>query len=151
MSVCNLIASDMPLPEFSPSQDYPIYINADDGTIYDGGADDNYYLRIFENIKDYTDKNYGVSLEWNYTDGRAERIIEYMKQALQESDAIEFWHAWLMDYYEFEDRPFIHRKTISIHDLSPAHIKEMDAAVIWNTPDAMYPERPSFYCLTITR
>ena len=30
-------------------------------------------------------------------------------------------------------------------------IKEIDDADIWNTPDKAYPERPSFYCLTITR
>ena len=53
--------------------------------------------------------------------------------------------------YEFEDRPFVHRKTISIEELTIEHIKEIDNAVIWNTPDKMYPERPSFYCLTITR
>ena len=56
-----------------------------------------------------------------------------------------------MDYYEFEGRPFIHRKAISVYELTTEHIKEIDHAVIWNTPDKMYPERPSFYCLTITR
>jgi hypothetical protein len=72
-------------------------------------------------------------------------------QEIQKSDVIEFWHVWLMDYYEFEDRPFIHRKAISVYELTTEHIKEIDHAVIWNTPDKMYPERPSFYCLTITR
>ena len=151
MSVCKFIASDVPLIEFAPTQDYPLHIDVDNGTIYDGGADDNYFLIPFANVMDYTDKNYGVSLEWNYTDGRAKQIIEYIRTSMQETDVIEFWHAWLMDYYEFEDRPFIHRKTVSIDDLTIAHIQEIDSSVIWNTPDKMYPERPSFYCLTITR
>lgn len=56
-----------------------------------------------------------------------------------------------MDYYEFEDRPFIHRKIIPIDELTAEHIKELNNAVIWNSPDKMYPERPSFYCLTVTR
>lgn len=56
-----------------------------------------------------------------------------------------------MGYYEFEDRPFIHRKTISIGELTVKHIKEISSPNIWNTPDKMYPERPSFYCLTITK
>lgn len=56
-----------------------------------------------------------------------------------------------MDYYEFEDRPFVHRKTISIDELTIEHIKEIDIADTWNKPDKMYPQRPSFYCLTITR
>lgn len=151
MSVCKFIASDMPLAEFAPSQDYPLHINVDNGTIYDGDADDNYFLQIFTEVEDYTDKKYGVSLEWNYTDGRAEQIINYIKTALQKTDVIEFWHVWLMDYYELEDRPFIHRKTISVRELTTEHIKEIDNAEIWNTPDKMYPNRPSFYCLTITR
>ena len=43
MSACRFIASDIALPEFAPSQDYPFHINLDEGTIYDGGADDNYF------------------------------------------------------------------------------------------------------------
>ncbi len=150
MSACRFIASDSPLIEFAPSQDYPLEINIDNGTIYDGGADDNYFLNFFESVKDYTDKNYGVYLEWNYTDGRAKQIIEYIKTALRKSNSIEFWHVWL-DCYEFENRPFVHKKTISIDELTTEYIKEIDSAAIWNTPDKMYPERPSFYCLTITR
>ncbi|MBE6851956.1 MAG: hypothetical protein E7505_00570 [Ruminococcus sp.] len=151
MSACRFIASDMPLTEFAPLQNYPVKIDIDKGTINDGDADDNYFLILFENVKDYTDKNYGVYLEWDYTKGRAKQIIEYIRTALQKSDSIEFWHVWLMDYYEYEDRPFIHRKTISISELTTEHIEEINKAVIWNTPDKMYTQRPSFYCLTITR
>lgn len=71
MSICKFIASNMPLPEFAPSQKSPVNIDIDKGTIDDCGADDNYYLLHFGSVKDYTDKNYGVYLEWNYTDGRA--------------------------------------------------------------------------------
>ncbi len=151
MSVCRIIASDMPLTAFAPSQEYPLEINIDKGAIYDGGADDNYFLNTFANVGDYTEKKHGVSLEWQYTDGRAKQIIEYIKSALLKSDSVEFWLVWLMDYYEFEDRPFIHKKTISIDELSIEHIKEIDNAKIWNSPDKTYPNRPSFYCLTVTR
>ena len=48
---------------------------------------------------------------------------------MQKSDNIEFWNVWLMDYYEFEDRPFIHRKIIPIDELTTEHIKEIDNAV----------------------
>ena len=99
----------------------------------------------------YSEKKYGVSLEWNYTDGRAKRIVEYIKTALLKADSVEFWLVWLTDYYEFEDRPFIHKKTVPISELNIEHIKEIDSAVIWNTPDKTYPNRPSFYCLTVTR
>lgn len=150
MSTCKFIASNMPLTEFKPSQEYPFHINLDTGTVYDGGADDNYFLFDFKDVDLYTDKEYGVYLEWDYTDGRAKQIIEYIKNALKETDSIEFWLVWLMDYYEYEERPFIHRKEISINELTVNHIKEIDSAIIWNKPDKMYPDRPSFYCLTIT-
>ena len=97
MSACRFIAADMPLAEFAPTQNYPVKIDIDKGTIDDGGADDNYFLTVFANVEDYTHKKYGVYLEWDYADGRAEQIIEYIKTALQTSDNIEFWHVWLMD------------------------------------------------------
>ncbi len=151
MSACRFIASDASLPHFSPSKEYPMEINIDKGRINDGGADDNYFLSTFANVRDYTDKEYAVSLEWNYTDGRAKQIIEYIRSALLKSDRVEFWLVWLMDSYEFEDRPFLHKKTVSINELTIGHIQEIDSAVIFNTPDKAYPERPSFYCLTVTR
>ncbi len=151
MSACTLIAADFPLREAAPSRDYPLEINIDKGIIYDGGADDNYFLNIFADVADYSDKKYAVSLDWHYTDGRARQIIAYIKEVLQETETVEFWHVWLMDYYEFEDRPYIHRKTISIDELTTENIKAIDESSIWNTPDRMYPNRPSFYCLTVTR
>jgi len=151
MSVCTFIASDRPLAEVKPSRDYPLEINIDDGTIYDGGADDNYFLYSFRDVEDYTDKKYGVCLEWNYTEGRAARIVEYIKMALQDTEVIELWHVWLTDYYEHEDSPVIHRKSIGMDELTAKDIKEIDEAEIWNTPGKMYPNRPSFYCLTIKR
>ena len=151
ISACTFIASDFYLPEVAPAQDYPLDITIDNGTIYDGGADDNYSLIFFENVEDYTAKKYCVYLDWHCTGGRAKQVIEYTKAALQKVDIIEFWHVWLMNYYKFEDRPFIHRRTISIDELTTAHIKDIDDSVIWNSPDKVYPGRPSFYCLTIMR
>ncbi|WP_143149515.1 hypothetical protein [Butyricicoccus pullicaecorum] len=151
LSVCTFIASDFPLMEAAPNHDYPNEIDIDNSTIYDGGADDNYFLHFFMDVQNYTQKVNGVYLEWNYTEGRAEQIIEYIKNALKNTPSIELWHVWLMDYYEFEDRPVIHRQTISIDEITPRHIKVIDDAEIWNTPDKMYPNRPSFYCLEIKR
>ena len=151
MSVCTFIASDFPLMEVAPVQDYPLEINIDEGAIYDGDADDNFFLHFFGEIQNYTDKKNGVYLEWRYTEGRAKQIIKYINQALRNTTSIELWHVWLIDYYELEDRPVIHRQTISIDELTAKHIKEIDDAEIWNTPDKMYPNRSSFYCLEIKR
>lgn len=151
MSVCTFLASDYPLPEVAPAQEYPLEINIDSATIYDGGADDNYFLLPFLDVSDYTDKKYGVSLEWDYTDGRAEQILKYIKEALEKSETIELWHVWLMDYYEYEDSPVIHKRTVTIDEMTVQNIYELTHADIWNRPDKYMPARPSFYCLKITR
>ncbi len=153
MSVCTFLASDFSLEPVSPPQKYPLGIIIEDGTVTidDGGADDNYFLHVFPAVGTYTNKKYGVSLEWNYTEGRAKQIIDYIRDALRNTDSVEFWNVWLMDFYEFEERPYIHKKTVSIDELTVEHIREIDHAEIWNTPDKMYPDRPSFYCLTICR
>ena len=151
MSVCTFIAADIPLQEVAPSKEYPIHIDIDKGTIDDGGADDNYYLFSFRDVQDYTDKKYGVYLEWNYTDGRAEQILDYMRNVLKEVEQIEFWKVWLMDYYEYEDSPVIHKRMISIEEMTIQDMKEIDNADIWNKPDKYLLGRPSFYRLIITR
>ncbi len=151
MSVCTFIASDHPLPACSPSRDYPLEINIDNGTVYDGGADDNFFLHSFWDVQRYSHKKHGVWLEWNYTQGRAGRLIKYIADALRYTDSVELWHVWLTDYYEYEDSPVIHSRTVSIQDLTEKDIKELDSAEIWNTPDKAYPNRPSFYRWKICR
>lgn len=154
MSVCTFIASDFHLAEAAPACDYPLEISIERGAtkIYDGGADDNYFLLPFSEVWEYSGKKNAVRLEWNYyTEGRAERIIEYIKNALRNTDKVELWHVWLAAGGEFEDRPVIRRQKISAGELTPEHIREIDEAEIWNTPDKMYPNRPSFCCLEIRR
>lgn len=84
MSLCIFWASDYPMPEVAPCKDYPLHIDIDKGTIYDGDADDNFFLCSFESVKDYTDKEYGVNLEWAYyTEGRAKLILDYIRDVLE--------------------------------------------------------------------
>ena len=96
-------------------------------------------------------KRYGVYLEWRYTEGRAKQILKYIREVLKETEQVEFWHVWLMDCYEYEDSPVIHKQTISIKKMTIQDIYELDKADIWNGPDKQIPSRPSFYCLKITR
>lgn len=151
MSVCKFIAADVPLQEVAPSKEYPLHIDLDNGIIDDGGADDNFFLLPFQDVQDYSDKKYGVYLEWDYTDGQAEQILKYLRTVLEKTELVELWHVWLMDYYEYEDSPVIHKRTISIEKMTIRDIYEMDKADIWNSPDKQLPSRPSFYRLIITR
>lgn len=151
MSIYTFIASDSPLCEAAPQKEYPLVICVDEGRVYDGGADDNFYLHTFKDVQNYTDKKYGVYLEWQYTDGRAKKILEYIKEALKYESAIEIWHVWLADYYEYEESPVIRRCVVSFSDLTVDDIREIDSAEIWNSPDKRNPDRPSFYCLAVQR
>ena len=55
MSACIFFASDAPLPEVFPLPEYDyLAINVDDGTIDDGGADDNFALRTYPDSFLYT-------------------------------------------------------------------------------------------------
>lgn len=54
-----------------------------------------------------------------------------------------------MDYYEYDERPVIQKRTVPFSDVTIDDIKELDSAEIWDTPDKRNPYRPSFYCLVI--
>lgn len=151
MSVCTFLAADCPLPEvMAPA--YPLHFDLDRGTVCDGDADDNFSLLRFRDADLYSSKAHGVVLEWNYyTEGRANQLISYIQQVLRHTDSVELHHVWLADYYEYEESPVKHRKTIKLKELTTAHIKALAEAEIWNTPDKIYPNRPSFYCLTVEK
>ena len=151
MSNCIFLASDYPLPEVTSSQEYPFEVNVDNGTIEDGGADDNFFLYRLEVIPNCTSKQYAVCLEWDYTAGRAEQIVKYIKDILKKTESIELWHIWLMDYYEHEDSPVIRKKAMRMEEMTIETIRELDSAKIWNFPDKYIPSRPSFYCFTIKK
>ena len=149
MSNCVFIASDHPLPDVTPSQESPLEINLDTGTIFDGGADDNYFLLSFDEVDIYCQKKYGVYLELpQWTPGRAGRIIEYIKTALMQTDSVEIWNVWLSDCLEFEDRPHLCKQTVSIDQLTPEDIQEITQAENWDGKDQ---NRPWFYCLEILK
>ena len=127
MSVCTFLASNYMLPKV------------------------DYFLYPFTDVQDYTDKTYGVYLEWDCTDEEANELLKYIKEGLKKDKSIELWLVWLGDYYEYEDSPVIHKKVCSIKELTVQDIKELANAEIFNHPDKYIPSRPSFYCLRISR
>lgn len=151
MSVCTFIASDEPLPTVEPSKQYPLFIDVDHNTVWDGDADDNYFLLPFAELSDYTDKKYGVILEWRYTEGRAKQVLSYIGKVLGKAENVEIWHVWLGDHYEYEDSPVLKKHFLSFKDLTVADLREIDEADLCNHPDPHYPDRPSFYCLVVEK
>ena len=149
MSFCTFIASDSPLLPVKPPKEYPLFIDLDNNTVWDGDADDNYFLSPFAELSDYTDKKYGVSLEWRYTEGRAKKILAYIQKVLKNGGSVEIWRVWLTDWYDYEESPVLKKRFLSFKELTVNDIKEIDEADVWNHPDPHNPDRPTFYCLVI--
>jgi len=149
MSVCTFIAASCSLKEFTPSQEYPLEINIDKGTVYDGDADENFSLLTLQEYPECTSLKHVVALEWAYyTHGRAERIIKYIREVLERTDTVELWHIWLGTLDEFEERPIIRTCTVGIDDLTVERIKEIDSADIWMKQGSV---RPIFRCMRIIK
>ncbi len=149
MSAYTFIAADCPLTPLSPSKEYPPEINVDRGTIFDGDADDNFSLLPFYGYPDCTDLKHALALEWAYcTEGRAERLIEYIKEALRHTDLVELWRVWCGALDEVGERPMIKAQTVPIDALTASQIKELDSAEIWERSKG---SRPTFWCIRVKK
>lgn len=147
MSICTIIAANCPLTELEPSQDYPCHIDLDRNTIEDGGADDNFFLYAFPEVKRYCAMDYGVYLEWNYgTVGRARQIMDYIGDILEETEVVELWQVWLTN--DEDERSDIKCITVPFQDLQPEDILELNQADAWLDRRQ---ERPTWYCLRVIR
>ena len=76
--------------------DVTIVIDLENRTSYDGKADDNYAIWPLEKTADIlTEKRFCVYLEWQYTQGRANQVIKYIKENLEHTDEVEIWRIWM--------------------------------------------------------
>ena len=117
------------IPDVIFWSDYELIIDVDAGKVYDGDAADNFALLTMNDTLQYCDKPFGVYIEWYYfTEERANSIIEYIRNALLQTDSIEIWRVWLSDYA----LPKIKTTTMNIKDLQTFHIKQIDEQEPWN-------------------
>ena len=133
MSVCTFLASNLPLPRVER-------IEAEDVGLFP--------LRLPPLPCELP---YAAEVEAADNDHAAEQLLEQIGAALQRSETVELWRVWLMDYYEFEERPYLHTSVCRFRDLTEEQIIALAGAEVWNKPDKNYPERPSFYRLILTR
>ncbi len=149
MSVCVFIAADSPLAPHKPSGEFRMNIDLNCCTVDDGGADDGYFLHEFNDVDIYCSKKYGVEILMDrYTVEKGNQIIEYIRKVLENSISVEIWNVWLLGYWEYEDRPHIHKQTIRIDELTANHIKEIYTAKNWVNGDNI---RPWFYGVEIVK
>jgi len=128
--------------------DREVVFNIDTGEIDDGALDDDFALLSAEGCDSmYTEKNYAVYLEWAYyTEGRAQRIIEYIKENLRHTDEVEIWRIWMGTH----ERPLIRTKNIPISQLTPQDIQRMEDIPLFSEIEEQY-GLPVQYRLVITK
>ena len=128
--------------------DREVVFNIDTGEIDDGALDDDFALLSAEGCDSmYTEKAYAVYLEWNYfTEGRAHRIIDYIKENLRHTDDVEIWRIWM----GVHERPLIRTTTISISKLTPKDIQHLDNLTLFSDLEEQF-DLPVQHRLVITK
>jgi len=100
------------------------------------GLDDDFSIRTLDCSTDdiYTDKEYRAVLAWDYTAGRAEKVIQYVREHLKHTDELEIWHIWMGN----GDYPKIRKCTIGIDEFAPDDLKELSEMDVWSEPAVQY-------------
>ena len=113
----------------------------EDGTVEDGNFPDDFSIfPIEKDISMQTKKTYCAQVQWYFTAERAEGLILYLKEQLQNTEEVELWHGWLDNHFSHP----IQRKEISIDTLTVADIATLDKADV--VPEPLIP-----FCLSTTR
>jgi hypothetical protein len=91
---------DKDMPDVILWSDINIIIDTENGTFDDGGFDDDFEIYNMDEYYGPTDseKDFKVVIECDLTLGRAENILDYIRQQLEYTDEIELWSIWLGDY-----------------------------------------------------
>ena len=120
--------------------DTKLIFDTDAGTVDDGDFDDDFNILELDAAADdvYTEKKYRAYLEWRCTKGRAQKVIDYIREQLAHTGEIELWNIWM----GIEDRPRIRKRTLSIDELTPDGVIELEATDVLSEP-------PTQYCLVI--
>lgn len=108
----------------NPSHTFTIY---PDGTIDDGGEDDNFCIFPLESEASAGEIVYRAELQMTYTQGRARNVIEYIKRHLDKTDELELWKVWLGGYWGddgWEPEPKIIRRAVNLGALLPEDIEK---------------------------
>lgn len=140
LSVHEALAMGMDVPEFllepGVDRDKPDVLLWSDDLDTQGKLDDDFGIYTLDPSMDdlYTAKNYRAALQWDYTDGRAEKVIQYIREHLEHTDELELWHVWVgLDAF-----PKIRRCLIPLEELTPADLKELSDLEVWKEPVTHY-------------
>ncbi len=110
--------------------DRTINFNPDTGVIDDGDFDDDFNIWIPDSTANLLScKKYYAILEWHrLTEGRAENIIKYIAQSLENTSEVELWHIWLGADDQYHR---LKTKIFSLEQLTAQDIICLDKRKMW--------------------
>lgn len=116
-------------------------IDPENGIWKDYEFDDDFSICPMEKSEDMlTQKKYCASLQWNnYTKGRAQRVICYIREILMNTPQVEIWHIWMGAAWP---PPRIRRMQIPVEKLVPEVLERLDAFEVWKTERVISQEIP---------
>jgi len=111
-------------------------IDLDAGGNQGDGLDDDFAIWTLDPSTEdiYTEKKYRAVLEWDYTSGRAARVIQYVTEHLKHTDELEIWHIWMGN----GDSPKIRKCSIRLDEFVPDDLRELSGMEVWREPTVQY-------------
>ena len=139
MSRYMVLASDAPFQKVScpPDFDFTITLYIDERRAEDSGRDDGFTIFPAEKMLEIpSEKKYFADLNWvyEYTPGRAERVIAYLREHLKTAEEVEWWNVWLnMDLGHR-----VRKAEIPISEFTADDVQELDRLKVWEEPVTDY-------------
>jgi len=117
-------------------RDKPDVLLWSDALVTESELDDDFSIWPLDSSTEdiYTEKKYRACLEWEYTSGRAEKIIQYIREHLTHTSELEIWHIWMGDGVY----PKIRKCTIALDDFTADDLKELSDLEVWKEPIVHY-------------
>ncbi|WP_343209800.1 hypothetical protein [Anaerolentibacter hominis] len=128
-SINDMLAHNMEIPDFLKESDLFKTIDRNMTIMVrykteDGADEINIYLtEPGPQTAYYTSKKYIACLEWKYSERRAEELLDYIREHLQEADELELWSIYLEDH----DTPELLKYTLDDLTIEPLRLMFQDS------------------------
>ncbi len=122
LSINDLISRNMPLPSFGNQMkvdlDHKFIYSCESEEVFDEIQIYNEKIIPYSYIEKYTNKAFISTIDWRYSEARAEQLIRYIITQVKIVGEIELWNTWMVN--EFDD---IEKITIHVDKLDLSYIK----------------------------
>ena len=121
-------------PDILLWSDTEIIIDIEQHTFDDGGVYDDFAIFPIEKTADIlSEKRFYACLEWQYTEERANKVVQYIKEHLEHTDEVEVWRIWMGSDYPQR----ISKSRIPADKLTTEDVRKIDSLDPWVEKRAM--------------